>query len=54
MNYISQEKSIPIKIQENIKNEKKYSVKQSIFDPTKCSPPNEFMIKLYIRSKKYE
>jgi hypothetical protein len=26
-----------------------YSLKQNLFDPTKCSPPNEFMIKLHMR-----
>ena len=33
------------------KNE--YSLKQSFFDPTKSSPPNEFMIKLYMRNQMY-
>jgi hypothetical protein len=33
------------------KNE--YSLKQSFFDPTKSSPPNEFMIKLYMRNNLY-
>jgi len=26
-----------------------YSLKQNFFDPTKSSPPNEFMIKLHMR-----
>ena len=26
-----------------------YSLKQNFFDPSKSSPPNEFMLKLYIR-----
>jgi hypothetical protein len=26
-----------------------YSLKQNYFDPSKSSPPNEFMIKLYMR-----
>jgi hypothetical protein len=30
-----------------------YSLKQSFFDPTKNSPPNEFMIKLYMRDDLY-
>jgi len=35
-----------------------YSLKQNFFDPTKSSPPNEFMIKLHMRinnmtAKKY-
>ena len=25
-----------------------YSLKQNFFDPSKSSPPNEFMLKLYI------
>jgi len=33
------------------KNE--YSLKQNFFDPTKSSPPNEFMIKLYMRNQMY-
>ena len=30
-----------------------YSLKQSFFDPTKSSPPNDFMLKLQIRMKSY-
>ncbi len=30
-------------------NQGEYSLKQNFFDPSKSSPPNEFMIKLYIR-----
>lgn len=30
-----------------------YSLKQSFFDPAKNSPPNEFMIKLYMRDGLY-
>ncbi len=30
-----------------------YSLKQNIFDPSKSSPPNEFMIKLHMRMNKY-
>ena len=41
--------SIPIPINKN-----QYSLKQSFFDPTKNSPPNYFMIKLYNRMIKYE
>ena len=36
-----------------VKNKKKsnytLNLNQTFFDPTKSSPPNEFMIKLYIR-----
>ena len=31
-----------------------YSLKQNFFDPTKSSPPNHFMIKLYSRILEYE
>jgi hypothetical protein len=30
-----------------------YSLKQNFFDPSKSSPPNEFMIKLNMRMNKY-
>jgi hypothetical protein len=30
-----------------------YSLKQNFFDPTKSSPPNDFMIKLQQRMMKY-
>jgi hypothetical protein len=30
-----------------------YSLKQNSFDPSKSSPPNEFMIKLHMRMNKY-
>ena len=30
-----------------------YSLKQSFFDPTKSSPPNNFLIKLQMRISKY-
>ena len=35
----------------NIQSE--YSLKQNFFDPTKSSPPNDFMLKLHIRLKTY-
>ena len=31
-----------------------YSLKQSFFDPSKSSPPNEFMLKLHLRMNHYE
>jgi hypothetical protein len=34
-------------------NIKQYSLKQNYFDPLKNSPPNEFMIKLYMRMSQY-
>jgi len=30
-------------------NEGEYSLKQNFFDPSKSSPPNDFMLKLYMR-----
>ena len=30
-------------------NATEYSLKQNFFDPSKCSPPNEFMLKLKLR-----
>ena len=30
-----------------------YSLKQNVFDPTKSSPPNEFMLKLQLRMSIY-
>ena len=42
----------------NVKNEhnknNQYSLKNNLFDPTKSSPPNDFMIKLYNRVSVYE
>jgi hypothetical protein len=31
-----------------------YSLKQNFFDPSKSSPPNEFMLKLYMRMNKLD
>jgi len=31
-----------------------YSLKQNFFDPSKSSPPNEFMMKLHQRMSVYE
>lgn len=31
-----------------------YSLKQNFFDPSKCSPPNDFMMKLQLRMNLYE
>ena len=47
-------KSIPIPMQKSPTNQivytsfrdNTYMLKQNSFDPTKCSPPNEFMLKL--------
>ena len=35
-------------------NSTTYSLKQNLFDPTKRSPPNDFMIKLRMRMGLYE
>lgn len=56
------ERSNIIPINTNIRNDnkyelqqnKEYSLKQNWFDPTKNSPPNDFMIKLYNRLYMYE
>ncbi len=37
----------------SIKQVKEYSLKQNVFDPTKSSPPNDFMIKLKLRMSIY-
>jgi hypothetical protein len=49
-------KNIPIPknlstLMEDFRNNRQgeYSLKQNFFDPSKSSPPNEFMIKLYNR-----
>jgi hypothetical protein len=31
-----------------------YSLKQNFFDPSKSSPPNEFMLKLHMRISNYD
>lgn len=33
---------------------KEYSLKQNFFDPSKSSPPNEFMMKLKLRMSHYD
>jgi hypothetical protein len=54
------ERSNPILINNNLStimkvnsSKSEYSLNKNFFDPTKNSPPNEFMIKLYIRMDKY-
>ena len=37
----------------NVKNCGKNELQQTCFDPSKSSPPNEFMIKLYMRMSLY-
>jgi len=58
--YIDERSSIiPIKknltTPENVNSPKgEYSLKQNFFDPTKSSPPNEFMLKLHMRISNYD
>jgi hypothetical protein len=58
---IIHERSNIIPIQQNSPTTKKvinlgteYSLKQGFFDPSKSSPPNEFMLKLQLRMSRYE
>ena len=58
--YVIREKSLPIPVKQilptSMKNHSpkgEYSLKQNNFDPTKSSPPNDFMIKLHMRMNKY-
>jgi len=58
--HVIQERSIYIPIKQNLTTSLKgqspkgeYSLKQHFFDPTKSSPPNDFMIKLQKRMSVY-
>jgi hypothetical protein len=58
--YVIRERSEPIPIKQNLATSMninspkgEYSLKQNFFDPSKSSPPNEFMIKLHMRMNKY-
>ena len=59
--YVIRERSTIIPIQHNLSTSVKinsltkgeYSLKQNFFDPSKSSPPNDFMIKLHKRINKY-
>ena len=58
--HVIRERSEPIIIKQNLTTQMKnnspkgeYSLKQNFFDPSKSSPPNEFMIKLHMRINKY-
>ena len=51
--YVTNEKSVQIPKKNMINNVKTtptndYSLNKNFFDPAKSSPPNEFMIKLYM------
>jgi hypothetical protein len=57
---IIHERPIIVPIKENLFTSMKedspkgeYSLKQSFFDPSKSSPPNDFLIKLKMRLNKY-
>jgi hypothetical protein len=47
---INQSFTAPIKI---ANNEAEYSLTQHFFDPSKSSPPNDFMIKLQMRMSRF-
>lgn len=58
--YIIRERSTPINIKKNLTTtiqmnspKSEYGLKQNFFDPSKSSPPNEFIIKLHMRMYKY-
>ncbi len=58
--YVIHERSSIIPIKQNLSTPMKinspkgeYSLKQNFFDPSKSSPPNEFMIKLHMRMNRY-
>jgi hypothetical protein len=61
MNAIINERSIIIPIRKNLSTDFKdlespkgeYGLKQNLFDPTKSSPPNDFMMKLQKRMSIY-
>ena len=46
-------KKISTLMKENNNDKIEYSLKQNFFDPSKSSPPNEFMIKLHMRMSNY-
>jgi len=58
--HVIRERSESIPIKQNLTTTMKinspkgeYSLKQNFFDPSKSSPPNDFMIKLHMRMNKY-
>ncbi len=58
--YVIRERTEIIPIKNNLSTSMKdhspkgeYSLKQNFFDPSKSSPPNEFMIKLHMRVNRY-
>ena len=54
-NYISYHKSNASFIGKNtLRDNNEYSLSQNFFDPSKSSPPNDFLIKLYARINNYQ
>jgi len=51
-NIISIKQNLSTSMKEN-SPKSEYSLKQNFFDPSKSSPPNEFMIKLHMRMNKF-
>ena len=58
--HIINERAVIIPIKQNLSTSMKatsptseYSLKQNFFDPSKSSPPNEFMMKLHMRMNMY-
>ena len=58
--YVIRERSLPIPIKQNLSTKMKiespkgeYSLKQNFFDPSKSSPPNDFILKLQQRMSIY-
>lgn len=58
--YVIHERSSIIPIKKNLSTSMEvnspkgeYSLKQNFFDPSKSSPPNDFMIKLHMRMNRY-
>ena len=52
-NYENEIKTPYMQTKENDLQTKHFDLKQNCFDPTKFSPPNEFMLKLYMRMNNY-
>ena len=48
-----QSKIVPIKKTQPTMYESEYSLKENVFDPSKCSPPNNFLLKLQERMNIY-
>ena len=54
-NYISYHKLKASFIGKNtLRDNNEYSLSQNFFDPSKSSPPNDFLIKLYARMNNYQ